>query len=225
MKSKIVLITVLFFSLFMFSNCSNSASCTDGIQNQGERGIDCGDDAGLCPACSDCTNGIKDGGEEGIDCGGPNCDPCETAVASCTDGIQNQGEEGIDCGGPCTACDPIIIGGDAAMTATIDTVAFVATSVVAVVVEPLVSITGNAGDIGIALSYSGTLETGTFDLASATMTQDVISCTSTSGTITFSSVDTDNQLLSGSFEFDCNDILGGTGDHSITSGTFENVSF
>ena len=50
-------------------------TCTDGIQNQGESGIDCG---GPCPACP--------------------------PLPSCTDGIQNQGETGIDCGGPCPLC-------------------------------------------------------------------------------------------------------------------------
>jgi len=68
------------------------ATCTDGIQNQGETGIDCG---GPCQPCS-CTNGIQDAGETGIDCGG-SCAPCGT----CFDGIQNGSETGIDCGGSC----------------------------------------------------------------------------------------------------------------------------
>ncbi|MDP4999802.1 MAG: M43 family zinc metalloprotease [Saprospiraceae bacterium] len=71
-------------------------TCNDGIQNQGETGVDCG---GPCTACATCNDGIRNQGETGIDCGGP----C-TACATCNDGIQNQGETGIDCGGPCTAC-------------------------------------------------------------------------------------------------------------------------
>lgn len=71
------------------------ATCTDGIQNQGETGIDCG---GPCLPCS-CTNGIQDAGETGIDCGGP-CGPCGT----CFDGIQNGSETGVDCGGTCIPC-------------------------------------------------------------------------------------------------------------------------
>jgi hypothetical protein len=51
------------------------------------------------PTCSD---GIQNGGETGVDCGGP-CEPC--LLASCFDGIQNQNETGIDCGGPCKACE------------------------------------------------------------------------------------------------------------------------
>ena len=51
---------------------SSGPSCSDGIQNQGETGIDCGGPCGACPTCSD---GIQNQGETGIDCGGP-CSPC-----------------------------------------------------------------------------------------------------------------------------------------------------
>lgn len=54
---------------------------------------------GAGPTCSD---GIQNQGETGIDCGGP-CTPCSSGP-SCSDGIQNQGETGIDCGGPCAPC-------------------------------------------------------------------------------------------------------------------------
>jgi hypothetical protein len=47
-------------------------SCSDGIQNQGETGIDCG---GPCPACPTCNDGIQNQGETGVDCGGP-CPAC-----------------------------------------------------------------------------------------------------------------------------------------------------
>ncbi len=56
-----------------------------------------------------CTDGIQNGDEEGVDCGGTNCDPCDTPT--CSDGIQNGDEEGVDCGGsncdPCSggSCD------------------------------------------------------------------------------------------------------------------------
>ena len=72
------------------------ATCSDGIQNQGETGIDCG---GPCTACATCNDGIQNQGETDVDCGGP-CTACPT----CDDGIQNQGETGIDCGGPCSPC-------------------------------------------------------------------------------------------------------------------------
>ena len=76
--------------------CTACATCNDGIQNQGESGVDCG---GPCTACPTCNDGIQNQGESGVDCGGP----C-TACATCNDGIQNQGETGVDCGGPCAPC-------------------------------------------------------------------------------------------------------------------------
>lgn len=75
---------------------ASTGTCTDGIQNQGETGVDCG---GPCPACVSCSDGIQNQGETGVDCGGP-CPAC----ATCSDGNQNQGETGVDCGGPCPAC-------------------------------------------------------------------------------------------------------------------------
>jgi hypothetical protein len=75
-------------------------TCSDKIQNQGERHVDCG---GPCTACPpDCTDGIKNQDETAIDCGGKICPACPT----CSDKIQNQGERHVDCDGPCTACPP-----------------------------------------------------------------------------------------------------------------------
>lgn len=74
-------------------------TCSDGIQNGDETGVDCG--GALCPVCPPptCNDGVWNGLETGVDCGSPFCPPC--AIATCNDGIQNQGETGIDCGGPC----------------------------------------------------------------------------------------------------------------------------
>ncbi len=77
-------------------------TCTDGIQNGQETGIDCGGPD--CPTCPTCEDGIQNGQETGVDCGGPNCPACPTEP-SCEDGIQNGQETGVDCGGPdCPAC-------------------------------------------------------------------------------------------------------------------------
>lgn len=97
--------------------CEYRPSCSDGIQNQGETGVDCGGpcracgscedgiqngletdvDCGgpLCPACNSCANGKLDGQEFGVDCGGPDCPACP----SCSDSVKNQDETGVDCGG------------------------------------------------------------------------------------------------------------------------------
>jgi hypothetical protein len=80
-----------------FDLCYVVPSCSDGAQNQGETGLDCG---GPCAACPTCNDGLQNQGETGVDCGGPSCAACPT----CNDGLQNQGESGLDCGGPCAAC-------------------------------------------------------------------------------------------------------------------------
>lgn len=54
------------------------------------------------PTVATCTDGIKNGNETGIDCGGA-CKACE-ATPTCTDGVQNGDETGVDCGGSCKAC-------------------------------------------------------------------------------------------------------------------------
>ncbi len=85
----------------------NSPTCTDGIQNGDETGVDCGGTA--CFECPTCNDGIHNGSETGIDCGG-NCTACPT----CNDGIRNGTETGVDCGGSCVPCSgnsEVTIGG------------------------------------------------------------------------------------------------------------------
>ena len=82
-------------------DCPACPTCSDGIQNGNETGVDCGGPD--CPACPTCSDGIQNGNETGVDCGGPDCPACPT----CSDGIQNGNETGVDCGGPdCPACPP-----------------------------------------------------------------------------------------------------------------------
>ncbi len=49
-------------------------TCSDGIQNQGELGIDC--DGPCSTACPTCTDGIQNQDETGVDCGGASCAFC-----------------------------------------------------------------------------------------------------------------------------------------------------
>ncbi len=90
-------------------------TCVDGIQNQGETGVDCG---GPCASCAtDCNANIADIQPPGSACNDGNANTTndlynsnciclgDSGTPSCSDGIMNQGEEGIDCGGPCTACE------------------------------------------------------------------------------------------------------------------------
>lgn len=55
-----------------------------------------------------CTDGIQNGDETGVDCGGSVCPPCQGG-ATCSDGIQNGDETGVDCGG--SVCPPCQGGG------------------------------------------------------------------------------------------------------------------
>ncbi|MEZ5024512.1 MAG: M43 family zinc metalloprotease [Chitinophagales bacterium] len=60
---------------FVVVSSSPAPTCTDGVRNGGETGIDCGGPCGPCGQT--CDNGIKDGDETGVDCGGscPNACP------------------------------------------------------------------------------------------------------------------------------------------------------
>lgn len=75
---------ILFFMLLFaigsigFIGCSDDdETCTDGIQNQDETGVDCG---GTCDPCPTCSDGIQNGEETGIDCGGADCPACLVGV-------------------------------------------------------------------------------------------------------------------------------------------------
>ena len=79
-------LTLIFTSgIIFYSGCSKkddapAATCSDGIQNQSETGVDCG---GPCSACVSCNDGIQNQGETGIDCGGP-CPACPVASFTAT---------------------------------------------------------------------------------------------------------------------------------------------
>jgi len=93
-------------SLLSSPGCGNSnvgPTCTDGIQNGNETGIDCGGDCAACPPTPTCNDGIQNGNETGVDCGG-SCSACPPPAATCSDGIQNGNETGVDCGGTCSPC-------------------------------------------------------------------------------------------------------------------------
>jgi hypothetical protein len=90
---------------------------------------DCGPGAGCvlgrCQAAT-CTDGVKDGTETGVDCGGGTCAPCPLSNAcnaaadclsgecshglcsACSDGVKDGFETDVDCGGP--ACGPCALG-------------------------------------------------------------------------------------------------------------------
>ncbi len=51
--------------------CYFVPTCSDGVLNGNETGIDCGGPD--CNACPTCDDGIQNGDETGVDCGGSNC--------------------------------------------------------------------------------------------------------------------------------------------------------
>lgn len=70
-------------------------TCSDGIQNGSETGVDCGGpDCPSCPVEPTCTDGIQNGSETGVDCGGPDCAPCNTGGCTDTDVNFNNFESG-----------------------------------------------------------------------------------------------------------------------------------
>src|SRR5437868_6185831 len=73
MKMKKLLLIVA-VGLVLFSGCKKETkeTCSDGIKNQNETGVDCGGSCMVCPTCSD---GIMNGAETGVDCGG-SCSAC-----------------------------------------------------------------------------------------------------------------------------------------------------
>ena len=84
-----------------FTGGGTAPTCTDGIQNGDETGVDCGGSCpNSCPTVPTCTDGIQNGDETGVDCGGSCPNSCPT-TSTCTDGIQNGDETGVDCGGSC----------------------------------------------------------------------------------------------------------------------------
>ncbi len=80
-------------------------TCTDGIQNGTETGVDCGGSCSPCVTPPTCNDGIQNGDETGVDCGGSSCAPC--GGGGCTDitfdtenfesGYGNWNDGGSDC--------------------------------------------------------------------------------------------------------------------------------
>ncbi|WP_437574898.1 formylglycine-generating enzyme family protein [Sorangium sp. So ce887] len=71
-----------------------SPSCSDGVKNGNETGIDCGDLCAGCAAGEACSNST--------DCSDLVCIEQVCLSASCSDGVKNGKETDIDCGG--TVC-------------------------------------------------------------------------------------------------------------------------
>src|SRR5205807_921661 len=77
---------------------AGGSSCTDGVKNGTETGLDCG--GASCPKC-----GSGQGCAGGADCLSGVCSSGVCQTATCADGIKNGTETDVDCGGgACTTC-------------------------------------------------------------------------------------------------------------------------
>lgn len=228
---------MMVISSLIFTSCNKDHTCTDGEQNQGELGIDCG---GPCDACviipQTCNDNIQNQTETGVDCGGP-CPPCGiTGGPTCTDGIMNGTETGVDCGGDdCPACDPVA---GSNFSATINGEEWEAPMADAVVNSGVIRIQGADAAAGrsVVLAHDGAFETGTYPLlAGVTLFNDnslqpteAVVCQlldSANGSITFTTFDTGSQTVSGTFSFTCTDASGILTGDGILSGQFSNISY
>ena len=136
-EMKKLFLTALAIGALAFSSCSND------------------DEPPIADITATCNDGIQNQGETGVDCGGPNCQPCTVATATCEDGIQNGDETGVDIGGSCA--EIITVSGEisADTTWTADNMYLLAGKVVVGVgktltIEPGTIIKGKAGSGSLA---------------------------------------------------------------------------
>jgi hypothetical protein len=248
MKTKFLLGFIAFICALslLFNACGKEFTCTDGEQNQGELGIDCGLPCEPCINVATCSDGIQNGGESGVDCGGNCTTPC-SVTATCSDGVQNGTETGVDCGGTCPACSTCsngvqdgtetgvdcggtcpACGGSGTFTAKIDGVLFTATTVNANAVDNTITITASNGAITFTLSHTGAFLAGNYPLGatdSGIYAQGSVGCAHNSGNLIFTTFNTSGKIVSGTFTFGCTDIGGGTGNHNVTEGVFNNIGY
>jgi hypothetical protein len=83
-----------------------SATCTDGLQNQDEEGVDCG---GSCPACKSCPSSCDDGDALTVDyCDASTGFSCvHTGGAVCGDGTCQAAESQISCPDDCKEIEQV----------------------------------------------------------------------------------------------------------------------
>jgi len=148
-------------------------------------------------------------------------------VASCFDHIKNQDELGIDCGGSCKdACPPVMsaVVNGAAWTADSELITSGYTSG-----SSTLNITGSpASGIypRIQLVYLGPLSTGShaLDMSSSYVPDLSAFIMFDSGTITLTSVDSRNKVISGTFSLTCTDTAASV-VYSVTNGVFDLVPY
>ena len=203
-------------------------------------------DDGSCQTCSD---GIQNGDETNIDCGGLICDPCvsgctnplahnynplanidDGSCLTCSDGIQNGDETDIDCGGAiCPPCGPPVL--NPSMQADIDGITWTADDINVQEIANTLIITGNrtSDNFFISLVHDQAFAVGNYPIQ-VTGSQYVEGdqatylCQSTTGSITFSTFDTVNRVIAGTFTFDCT-VQQTLANVMVTNGSFADLSY
>ena len=186
-----------------------------------------------------CSDGIQNQSETGIDCGGP-CTACVT-TPSCSDGIKNQNETDIDCGGVCPACAPTamtcLVDGVSWTANTSKSVSYSAGPPVNTRLTGIQTVGTTVSNIGIALQGNLTLNTSYNLITPPTgititekkystlvgATNTVYNCTA--GTIKFTRLDLTNHKASGTFSGTFISTIGGTVTKQITGGVFTNLDY
>lgn len=217
--NQITTILFLILSAAFYVGCSSNnnnnnplpapATCSDGIQNQGETGIDCG---GPCIIpCQTCNDGIKNQGETAIDCGRP-CPACVTPsftatlngtsfVSGFTQGtLFTNPNPGLPNTLAITASRPSLVDG-----------------------------------IGITIEFNGSLVSGTYNFSATSIvpsfssgsysSQTLTDCLMNSGTLTLTQVNTVSKKVSGTFSFTCKSTSNPSIIHTVTNGVFTNISY
>jgi len=188
---------VVLLSLVLIG-CGKEPSCTDGIQNQGETGIDC------------CAVGTT-------------CDICPVCVLNPEDSMST---DTMSMDTMTTTDDPLItakVNGDD-WTSTV-----VATEVLG---GSTLKILGS-GDNGatLQLTYSQAFEPGTYDYVSNFFLYETGSMVSyqsdnsLGGSLVFSTFDTINNTVSGTFEFSAVNQADSTDVLQFTEGVFSNIAY
>ncbi|MCH8331312.1 MAG: hypothetical protein IH946_08010 [Bacteroidetes bacterium] len=196
MKRSFPLIALLFVSVILFS-CKKE-TCTDGEKNQDESGVDCG---GVCTACP-----------------------------SCFDGIKNQDETAIDCGGICSACS---ICDPETFSATIDGNIYNATFITTNEIYGTITISGsNITTHSINLQLNESMTEGIYDIFGSFGSSSTVGAQYTdiasggdlyeasTGSLTVTEHDLTIDEISGTFFFQADPIVGGTGTRLVTAGSF-----
>ena len=234
--------SILLLIFFAISSCKEEASCSDGIQNQGETGIDChveGDPNGPCPPCEFEPNYNAGGNPStptdttGNDMPTDTIDmPIDTTdmPTDTTDMPTDTTDMPTDTMDNTNAC-----GVDVFMCATVDGIPWTAVRDSTNFTTGVLSISGVAADnSSINISYFGVLQPGSVEIApdgnQSIIYNDgvdvyVANMIAGSGTITITAVDEVNNTVSGSFDMIGFIPPGGGASIEIVSGQFFDLKY